>query len=501
MRRQIRVASSPQFRVHSAEVLASFGVVVAAVTLIALVWINTARSIDAERGDLQARVEATVSGQALVLADFIRREMLGVDQSLRILKQAFQVDPDKFDMRVWREQMPVLTDVTDDIFIADENLIIRHDIYSRAVGLPIGSMASGMVAPLADRPDRDDSLMIGPTLETLRTRQHVALMLMRLDRPGGWVIGASYRTNVLARVFAEAGLGVQGMTAFIDTRQGQIRAIAGPGADSPTYDIAESPMYAAMTSRPDGTWIGPSSPDGVPRIHGFHHIPGRAGSVVVAVNEAEAMRGVTHLADASRSLALIATAVILVAAVTALYGVWSFRAKRRLRQTIEREAQMVASTQAELAEARTRLDGRLGQLRAMLGNVGEGVALFDGESRLTEWNQPFPAVFGAAPEMLQPGLPLDELLRLQAREGAFGPLNDLEAEVGQRAARLRGGTGAAPALHAGPDGRPVAVITSRQSDGSLLLLARLATAADLEPAEEPPPDPDAAPAPGTVETL
>ena len=121
----VRASQGTQVRLRSAEVLASFGVVVAAATLISLLWINASRSITAENNDLRARVEATVAGQALVLTDMVRREMLGVEQSLKVLKSAFRADPDKFDMRTWREQMPALTDVTDNIFVADEQRIVH----------------------------------------------------------------------------------------------------------------------------------------------------------------------------------------------------------------------------------------------------------------------------------------------------------------------------------------------------------------------------------------
>src|SRR5271166_3322242 len=67
-----------QFRLHSAEVLGSIGILVATATLIALIWLIANRSIETERGDLRARIEATIHGQSLILADQIRRELLGI---------------------------------------------------------------------------------------------------------------------------------------------------------------------------------------------------------------------------------------------------------------------------------------------------------------------------------------------------------------------------------------------------------------------------------------
>ena len=81
------------------------------------------------------------------------------------------------------------------------------------------------------------------------------------------------------------------MTALVNTRLGRILAVVGPAAADPNYDIAGSPMYrrnAEQASRYLGWRIGartaysafmPSAP-----------CPDRDLSVVVAVDEADAMR-------------------------------------------------------------------------------------------------------------------------------------------------------------------------------------------------------------------
>jgi len=491
-----------RIRLHSAEVLASIGIVIAAATLVALIWLIPTRSIEAERNDLRARIEATVSSQSVVLADELRRELLSIQQSLRILREAFQADPDHFDINAWLKQMPALTDVTDDAFIADAQYIIRHGINPAEVGLGIGSQVPGMFGRATDKPAPDEDLRIDPNLDKLQTRQHLSLMMMRLDHPGGWVVGVSYRTDALRRMFAEANLGVQGMTAVIDTRLGRVLAVVGQAAANPNYDIAKSAMYAALQLRPDSTWIGPTAPDGVERIHAFHRVPGHQLSVVVAVGEADAMRPAIAFAQDMQSVAIAATLVVLAAMGVALFAVWTFRAKRRLRQSLEREQISVANAQTEAAGTRTLLGGRASQLQALFAGIEEGVAVLDAELRLTEWNPRFPALFGVAPDTLRRGLPLDELLRTQAREGAFGAVDDIEGEVARRLAHLRDGNETVPVLYAGSGGRTLAVLTSRHADGSLMLMVRDATKHETRSAAEEPETSVAAmsPPPGAVET-
>ena len=489
-----------QFQLHSAEVLGSIGILVATATLIALIWLISNRSIDTERSDLRARVEATIHGQSLILADQIRRELLGVQQSLTILKEAFQADPDHFDMTAWRKQMPALTDVTDDAFIADAQFIIRHDINPPEVGLGIGSRVAGMYGSEAEKPDPEEDQVTEQTKQKLQVRQHLSLMLLRLTHPGGWIVGANYRTDALRRLFAEANLGLRGMTALIDTRLGRVQAIVGPAAANANYDIATSAMYAAMQLRPDGTWIGPSAPDGVQRIHAFRQVPGHKFVVVVAVDEAEAMRPAIAWAQDVRSLALAATLVVLAAAGVALYAVWTFRTKHRLRQTLEREQLLAANAQAELVDVRARLGGRAGQIQALFAGIEEGVLVLDAEQRLAEWNQRFPGLFGIAPEVPRRGMQLDELLRTQALEGAFGALEDPEREVAIRLALLQAGSGTRPSLYPAPGGHTLAVFTTRHADGSLLLVMREATEYDLHNVTDEPEAEvlEASPAPGSA---
>jgi PAS domain-containing protein len=506
--RQVRVAGQQEFRLRPAETLASIGVLVMAVALIGLVWISESRSITSEQGEIHARAVATVSAQAFILADEVRREILGADQALRVLKEAAQADPIKFDMHAWQQQLPMLTEVTDDVFIADEQMIIRNDTNPTSVGLGVGARIAGVLGSAVPE-NKDASMLIGPTLEAPTTRQHVAFLLVPLDHPGGWRVGAIFRTNLLSRLYSEASLGKFGMTALINTRLGRVQAVAGPAAAYPAYDIANSAMYAAMQNRPDGIWDGVSGPDNVRRIHAFRRVPGRDLIVVVAVGEAEAMEPATAWAGAAQSLAWVATLLILGAAALIIVFVWTFRLAHRQRTALDRERAAVAQTQSNLTDVRSLLDARTGQLQTLVRSVDEGVAVFDPELRLTEWNAGFPALFGIAPEQLQPGLSLDEMLRSQALAGAFGPLDDPEAEAARRVAQLRTAGGEGAMLYIGPHGRALAVRATGFADSSMVLVVTEATGNERLPAavdHATPPDDDPAsaaeplPASGPVDT-
>ena len=72
-----------------------------------------------------ARVQAEVLGKALAFEEQLRRELLSIDQTLRILEYEWQRDPTHFDLAAWSGQAVVLGDVSLQLFIADAQGIVR----------------------------------------------------------------------------------------------------------------------------------------------------------------------------------------------------------------------------------------------------------------------------------------------------------------------------------------------------------------------------------------
>ena len=80
-------------------------VIAAALALIALTWIGARDAILAHRTEARARVQAEVVGKALAFEELLRREMLSLDQALRILEYDWQRDPTGFDLAAWSGQV------------------------------------------------------------------------------------------------------------------------------------------------------------------------------------------------------------------------------------------------------------------------------------------------------------------------------------------------------------------------------------------------------------
>lgn len=100
---------------------------------------------------------------------------------------------------------------------------------------------------------------------------------------------------------------------------------------------------------------------------------------------------------------------------------------------------------AERAEAKSRM------MDGVLAAMSDGVMATDAELRLVGWNARFAELAGVPRRALRIGMPIEEVLRLQAEGGEFG-LVDPEAEVARRMTALRNGTAIGRWQRERPDG-------------------------------------------------
>lgn len=114
-----------------------------------------------------------------------------------------------------------------------------------------------------------------------------------------------------------------------------------------------------------------------------------------------------------------------------------------MRHAAAREAQArLAVAVREVAAAREAAllaEGRARLLDGVLASLSDGVAVVDGDLRLAGWNPRFSECAGVPRRALRIGMPLEDILRLQAEAGEFGMV-DPDAEVARRMALLRNGS-------------------------------------------------------------
>jgi signal transduction histidine kinase len=383
--------------------------------LVALAWIGERDAVRTHRGEVRARVQAEILARTLTLEEQVRRELLSLDQTLRILEYEWQRDPDHFDVAARASQAVVLSDVSLQLFIADARGIVQSSSRPAIIGTDISKR--DYFRHEASLPADDGKMFMGDLTQGQVTRLWQINLARRLDNPDGsfaGVIAASYDTNSFTRLYREVDLPARGLIAVVSMRDGVAWTLAGPDDVPAVTSIAKAPIFAAMHQVAEGSWIDASGLDDVDRMYAFATIPDQDLKVVVGLDRAEALRS----GAAWELTALVFTAgITLLILVLALLLLRAQNVARRRHETLARERAI---------------------LEATLTGMSDGIMMVDSDLRLMAWNQHFPEFTGVPPDILRPGLSMEDILRAQVAGGEFGPV-DVDAEVARRMALLRSG--------------------------------------------------------------
>src|SRR5580704_13160692 len=112
-------------RIRAGQATGLLGIIAATLGLIALTWLGTLSATRSQRAAAASHVAANVANQALLFRDQLQRDLLEVDQSLRLLGGAWEMDQGNFRLLAWRNQLVMLNTICSEISISDERGTIR----------------------------------------------------------------------------------------------------------------------------------------------------------------------------------------------------------------------------------------------------------------------------------------------------------------------------------------------------------------------------------------
>jgi signal transduction histidine kinase/CheY-like chemotaxis protein len=421
-------------------------IIVAALVLVALAWIGARDAIRAHRDEARARVQAEVLAKTLALEEQLHRDLLSLDQTLRILEYEWERDPAHFDIGARSAQVVVLSDVSLQVFIADAQGIVRYSSRPAIIGTDISNR--DYFRYQASLPVDNGKMFVGELTQGQVTKLWQINLARRLDHPDGrfaGVIAASYDTNSITRFYREVDLGTRGLIAVVSVRDGEAWTLAGPDQASTVIGIANTPFFAAMRQSAEGSWDRASGLDEVDRMYAFATVPDYGLKVVVGIDRAEAMRA---SADWETNALLFAGGITLLILLLAALLLRAQDASRRRHEALARER---------------------GILEATLTGMSDGIMMVDGDLRLMAWNQRFPEFTGVPPEILRVDLPMEEILRGQVASGEFGSV-DVETEVARRMALLRSGGSMGTIERPRPSGRQLEIRRNPLPGGGFVTL-------------------------------
>jgi signal transduction histidine kinase/DNA-binding response OmpR family regulator len=155
----------------------------------------------------------------------------------------------------------------------------------------------------------------------------------------------------------------------------------------------------------------------------------------------------------------------------------SLHQEAAIRETAEQARDAAESARAEAAEARADVERTREMLETVLENMSDGIVLFDGDLRLKFVNRKLMEFQQYTPEVACAGASIYDLLRFQAKRGDFGPLDDVERVVKERAAlALKPGVNRYERKRRTAGGRYLEFNFKRMEDGGLLAVHRDITA-------------------------
>lgn len=455
------------------------GIILVAAALIALTWVSTLQAVEAQRREAIARVTATVSNQALTFSEQINRQLLALDQTLRILENAWESNPAQFDLEAWKSRAPALNGLIHDLVLADGQGVIRQSSVSDAISQSVANQ--NYFVALSQGAVPQNRMYVGPAAIGPILREWHMDVARALHAPDGTfagVIDADYRISAITDVFSQTDLGTGAFLTLIGLGDGKLRAAVGPATIDPDASIIDTPMFKALLHAPAGVWVGPSATDAVTRIHAFRQVPGHNLVIVVSMDRAEALRSAEEWKDQAYIFASCITALLTGLALMLLR---SAQLARRREVAAAEDRAVLAAANAQLEVARALADAKAEQIQATLAGLSDGVAMVDAHMCLAEWNSLFSEIAGVPADILRVGLPMEDILRAQIIRGEFGPIADPDAEIARRMVRLREAQFGIVERQR-PDGRTIELRRKRMPDGGFVTL--YADITDRKRAEE-----------------
>jgi len=263
---------------------------------VALLWVGLLAFHRSEERATLARVQADVANFATVFEEQVRRTFLGVDQTMRFAKAAYEEDPARFDLAAWLSRAPhPKNDVVSGVVIADA----QGRVKARAPdgpGAPDSMAHREAFRILAESPDA--GLVLGrPTRDEVSGRWSMEAS-RRLEAPGGdfaGVLAISLDPQAVARTFEMIDLGPNGTVTLLG-RDGIIRArspaLGGMFEHGMTAEPEERSRFERIARSGQGVERIRSRLDGVDRMVGYRALPDLPLVVVVGESVEEALEPV-----------------------------------------------------------------------------------------------------------------------------------------------------------------------------------------------------------------
>ena len=337
--------------------------------MILLIWTSIAFLLGDEHDRVRATVFKDTSNLARVFEEHIIRALSDVDKTVMVLRSAYLVDPDNFDLAAWFANSHVNT-----------NLIAQMGVIG-----PDGTLRASSIGPLRepiDLSDREhfrvhlqthlDELFISKPLLG-RASGRWSILLSRAARaPDGKLLGVlvgSLDPAQLARLYESIDLGPNGAIVLVGL-DGIVRASAGYRQDVTGRSMAAATLLGEIARSDAGSYRTRGIQDGIPRLASYRVIRGFPLAVLVGRSEQEVFANYWRTRNAYHAVAVGLTLLILVVMAIAI--------RHRMRLDTAREALQASEAHAHRMSH---------ELKVTLEHTSQGIMMVDADNRIAVVNE------------------------------------------------------------------------------------------------------------------
>jgi diguanylate cyclase (GGDEF)-like protein/PAS domain S-box-containing protein len=371
------------------------------VGLLAIIAVWSAVFLLADQERQRASQDAAKRGGALarVFEEYISRVIKGTDSQLLLLRNAYEQNPEHFDIATLVDRAAILGDLTIQFTVIDANGTLRHT----SLG-PIRSSVnfSDSDAFRAHVNTSADNLYVSvPAVSRISGRPTVLLTRRLLEPDGsfGGTIGASLDIRRLETFYNSVDVGDDGVITLLGF-DGIIRARSGRQIAAKQFigePVIQSKALELYRQSPAGSfWTDLERArqfDGVTRLISYRVVDGLPLVAIVGLGESDIFRQALATTSEYRRIGGVLTVLAFV--------VMAVGVRRQMQLT---------SAAASMEQTNKRFD-------AAIESLPHGLCVFDRENRLVICNKRYVEMYGLTTEQTKPGTLLFDILDVGCAAG------------------------------------------------------------------------------------
>jgi|HubBroStandDraft_5_1064220.scaffolds.fasta_scaffold07928_3 diguanylate cyclase (GGDEF)-like protein len=381
-------------------------IVILGAAIIGLCWCEVVYQLHSDYTEtVNLAVERGDSMAKLFEKDTIRL-LKGIDTTLLLLRQAYETDPENFDLVKTARQSGMVGDVATEFGqITSSGYLVQTT--SGQLGAPI--YLGDRKHFIAQLNNPEDELFISDPVFLRSTGKYLIPVARRLRAPDGSFAGIL--TGQVDPLFVEQfsqtlKLG-PGSNISIRGLDGVLRASYG-FVKPPVQQTAV--MKEAMTHAPNGYFWGGGAADNVTRLVTYRSLSDFPLVITIGESEEHIFASFHHHRLIYVSIAAALTLVTIMFVV------------------------IILQRQSTLERTNSRLETVNGRFDTALSHITQGITMYDGDHKLVVWNDRFAKIYGFPTELITVGRPFRELIAYQVKTGNIG--QDPDRYMAMRMERL-----------------------------------------------------------------